>query len=102
MVFDSELGKQHATTLFISSYCLDGESHLKPGVMQSTKTLPDLCLADHNSSTFIHYLKHPTEIFLRTIHEAMLFRRRLKSQNLIFLNSVYSPIIHFLFTIPTQ
>jgi len=41
--------------------------------MQSTRTLPDLCLADHNSYKFIHYLKPSTGIFLRMIHEAVFF-----------------------------
>jgi len=76
MVLDIELGKQLTMTHFISSPCLGNltvSASLRPNVMQSTKTLLDLCLADHNSSKFIHHLKHSAGIFQRMIHEAVVF-----------------------------
>lgn len=104
-MLDIELGKQLTTTRFISSPCLGNlmaSASLRLGVVQSTKTLLDLCLADHNSSKFIHHLKHSAGIFQRMIHEAVFFGKRLKTQNLIFLNSMYSQEPSFSSPSPNQ
>lgn len=78
-----------------------GEKGLKPCARQSQKLLPLNCV-----SQLIILLscdqKPTTEIFLRIAPEAMLFRKRLGSQNLVFLNSTYSLNTHFLFTILLQ
>lgn len=71
-MFDMELGKQLATTHFISSLYLGNlvvSAILE--LVSCKRTLPDLCLADHNSYKFIHYLKRSTGIFLRMIHETV-------------------------------
>lgn len=104
MVFDIEPGKQLKKSHFICSPCLGKllvRKSLKPRARQSKKPLPLNCV-----SQLIILLscdqKPTTGIFLRIVPEAMLFRKRLGSQNLVFLNSTYSLNTHFLFTILLQ